>query len=366
MIYLDHNATSPLLPEVLAAMEPWFGVPANPASAHRAGQRAAAAVERARDAVAALVGGASAGVVFTSGATEANHAALHGAHRQSALGPIALDPTAHPSLQAAAKATGRPVVPLPVDREGRLDLAATPEDAALIAVGLANHETGVLADVEALRAHAERLGAWLHLDATQAAGRTPLALDGVDSVALSGHKLGGPGGVGALVLQGGAAFPALLAGGGQERGRRAGTVHTAAVVGLGRACTLARAELEERRARWDRLRPTVERALEQAGARIAGSAAPRVPNTVCGVFDDLLGESLVLALDQRGLCVSAGAACASGSLRASPVLTAMGLDNPEGGLRVSLGPRSTRDAVEAFVEALPLAVDAVREAAAWA
>lgn len=347
MIYLDHNATSPLLPEVLEAMRPWFGVPANPSSAHRAGQRAAIAVEEARQHVARLVGGHPAGVVFTSGATEANHTFLRGARPRV----IALSSIEHPSVRAASRASGATLVEMPVDATGRV--RPTADEACVVSLMAANHETGVLQDLEAARALAARLGARLHVDATQAAGRVPLDLQGVDGVVLSSHKLGGPGGVGALVLPDGDPFPPLFGGGSQERGRRAGTVNTAGVVGFGEACRLAHEELSARAVRWSRQSERLRHGLRALGARLVGDERYLLPNTTCVVFPGILGESLVQALDLRGICVSSGAACASGSLEPSPVLQAMADPEPHGGLRVSLGPRSSDEDVEALLTALP-------------
>lgn len=360
MIYLDHNATSPLLPEVREAMEPWWGVAGNPASVHRAGQAAAAAVDRAREQVAALVGGDPAGVVFTSGATEANHTYLRGAV-QGRPGPVVVSAIEHPCVHGAAEATGRPVQRLPAGRDGVVRLGDLPGGAALVSLMAANHETGVLQPVAEARRRVEGL---LHVDATQAAGRVPLDLSGVDGVVLSSHKLGGPGGVGALVLPDGEAFPALLTGGAQERGRRAGTVNTAGVVGFAAACRLARVELDARRERWAALSVRVREAVQGLGGRVVGARDRLLPNTTCAVFPGVAGESLVQALDLRGVCVSSGAACASGSIEPSPVLTAMGDPEPGGALRVSLGPRTTADEVDELVALLPEVLEAIRAAAA--
>lgn len=370
MIYLDHNATSPLLPEVLQAMQPWLGVPANPASPHRTGQAAAAAVERAREQVATLVGGVPEGVVFTSGATEANHLFVRGALAAAGGGARPelrwrAAPIEHPCVTAALAQWGAVGDPLPVRPNGTVDLDGLEADLVGLSLMAANHETGVIQPVAQARALTRALGAVLHVDATQAAGRIPLQLGEVDGVVLSGHKLGGPAGTGALVLRDGEPFAPLLSGGGQERGRRAGTVNTAGVVGLGHACAIAHRDLAHRTERWTALRDRLEAGLRDLGARVVGAAAPRVPNTTCAIFGDLRAESLVQALDLHGLCVSAGAACSSGSLQASPVLTAMGDPNPEGGLRVSLGPSSQPDDVEALLAALPQVLETARLAQSW-
>ncbi len=349
-VYLDHNATSPLLPEVLEAMRPWLGTPANPASAHIFGQRATVAVEEARSHVAALTGGVPAGVVFTSGATEANHTFLHG---HGGISSIAVSGIEHPCVHDAVARLGAEVLPIPVGANGRMGVVPA---ADLIVMMAANHETGVIQPVN--EARARHPGAIFHVDATQAAGRIPLALGDIDGVVLSSHKLGGPGGVGALILKDGEPFPALLGGGSQERGRRAGTVFTAGVVGFGEACRIAAAELESRCRHWtvwsDQIRETV-RAL---GGEVIG--APLLSNTTCAVFPGIQGESLVQALDLNGVAASAGAACASGSLEASPVLKAMGHPHPDCVLRISLGPRTTEVDISTGITALRAVVPLLR------
>lgn len=361
MIYLDHAATSPLLAEVLEVMRPWLGVPANPASAHRAGQRAAMAVERAREQIAALVGGDPAGVVLTSGATEANHLFLRGVVR---LDPgrrrLVVSAIEHPCVHAAAAETGGPVDVAPVDADGLVHVHEVPADAAAVSLMAANHETGVIQPVQAALAAARAAGAALHVDATQAAGRIRLDLAEVDAVVLSSHKLGGPAGVGALLLRDGEPFPALLTGGAQERGRRAGTVNVAGVVGFGEACRLARERLEVHGARLTGLSERLRAGLVENGARIVGRRDQLLPGTTCAVFRGLGGEGIVQALDLRGICVSAGAACASGSLEPSPVLTAMGDPEPAGGVRFSLGPGTTEAEIEAVLSAIPTILAGLR------
>lgn len=366
MIYLDHNASSPLLPEVLEAMRPWLGRPGNPASVHAAGQAASAAVEDARRRIAAALGREARGIVFTSGATEANHLWFHGLGAVLAPGSrVAIGATEHPCVRAAAaraQAARLAVETLPVDADG---LARWSSLAGVAAVSLmaANHETGVVQPVGALLGAVDP-SCRVHVDATQALGRVPLALSGAHALTLSGHKLGGPGGVGALSLPDGGPWGPLQGGGQQERGRRAGTVPVASVVGLAAAVELALAELPARRARWLPLRARIEAAVRQGGGRVVGEGSERLPNTVCAVYDGLRGDLLVLALDRAGVCVSSGAACASGSQEPSPVLLAQGDPWPLGGLRVSLGPRSTAEDVDRLLEALPEVVERARLAAA--
>jgi cysteine desulfurase len=228
----------------------------------------------------------------------------------------------------------------------------------------ANHETGVLQPITEAARQAAAVGAWLHCDATQAVGRVQLDFDGVHSIVLSGHKLGGPPGIGALVLPDGEDFPALFPGS-QERGRRGGTVPTALVAGLGAACRLAADGLASREARWTALRARFEQAVVAWGGRVVGAGASRVANTSCVVFDDIEGETLVQALDLRGICVSSGAACTSGSTEPSATLLAMGDPHPTGGLRVSWGPHPREDDLDALLGALEASVEALRLAASW-
>lgn len=362
MIYLDHNATSPMLPSVLEVVRPWLGIPANPSSAHAAGQRAASAVETAREEVAELLGRPAAGVVFTSGATEANHLALRG---YASLGAThaAAAPLEHSCVLAALAATDMRVTSLEVAQTGQVDLSSVPDDTDVLALIAAHNETGIVQPVAPAIAMSHRCGFHLHIDATQCVGRVPVDLSAAGSVALSSHKLGGPPGVGALSLQDGAAFPAQLTGGEQERGRRAGTLPTAWLVGFGEACRLARQQCDQRAARQRPLVERVRKVAEDLGAHRSGAAeAPRLPNTLHVVFPDLRGDALVQALDLKGFAVSAGAACASGSIGPSRALQAMADPHPTGGLRVSLGPSTDGTDIDAFCVALRAAVDAARRA----
>jgi cysteine desulfurase len=230
----------------------------------------------------------------------------------------------------------------------------------------ANHETGVLQPIESARVAAHAVGALFHVDATQAAGRVPLALAHADGVVLSSHKLGGPGGVGCLILRDGEPFPPLLTGGSLERGRRAGTVNVAGVVGFGEACRLARLHLDERARHTGSLSAVVRHGLLALGVRLVGDPMRCLPNTTCAVFPGIRGEAVVVALDLHGICVSSGAACASGSVEASPVLRAMGDPEPAGGVRISLGPQNEPRDVDALLAVLNRVLGGLREEAAWA
>jgi len=352
MIYLDHNATSPLLPEVRAAMEPWWAVPCNPSSVHGLGRAAHHAVEQAAEQVAALIGGGAQGVVFTSGATEANHTWFHAMAQLGRADRVALGSFEHPCVRAASRRCAQ-IVPIPMDSRGAAQLTAVPhtDGTSLMAV---NHETGVIQPLDALRT---RPG-WRHIDASAAAGRIALDLGWADAVVYSAHKLGGPMGIGALLLADAEPLPALLEGGSQQRGRRAGTVPTPLVVGFGEAARLARRDLATRHARWTLLRARLLSGVLDLGGQPVGEHT--VGSVLNVVFPGLPAETLVQALDLRGVCVSAGAACASGSVEASPVLQAMGQPEPSGGLRISLGPHSTESDVAGLLAALKPTLSALR------
>lgn len=361
MIYLDHAATSPLIDAARDAMAPWLGVPANPSSVHRLGQAAAGAVERAREDVAALVDADPRGVVFTSGATEANHLHLRGLGR----GAAAVSAIEHPCVHAAILAADLRPVALPVDADGRIGPADLPDDVRVVVWMAANHETGVIQDLDAARRLALAHGAALHVDASQAAGKIPVSAQGIDGLVLSAHKLGGPVGVGALILPTSAPFPALFAGS-QERGRRGGTVNVAGIVGFAAACAEARRERTARAAAIGARRDRLEQALVAHGARVLGARVARLPGTTAVVFPGLPGETIVQALDVDGVCASAGAACASGSSEASPVLAAMGDPEPAGIVRFSLGPGTTDADVDGAIARIGPVVARVRASLAWA
>lgn len=342
--YLDWNATAPLRSEALTAMSAALTRCGNPSSVHRWGRAARQTIERARGAVAALLGAPPEGVVFVSGGTEANHLALLGSGRERVL----VSAVEHDSVLRAVPEAER----IPVDRDGvvvldaleRL-LAADPQP-ALVSVMLANNETGVLQPVAEIAAIARSHGAVFHCDAVQAAGK--IALDtgmiGADLVTLSAHKLGGPPGVGALIVTGGLDLTPRFRGGGQERGCRAGTENLPGIAGFAAAAISAAAEL----AVYDRvraLRDALEAGIAAAApeAVVLGGAAPRLPNTAAIAMPGVAAETQVIALDLDGVMVSAGAACSSGKVGPSHVLEAMGVgpDLAASTIRVSLGWSST-------------------------
>ncbi len=335
MIYLDYNATAPLLARARAAMEPWWGVPANPSAAHRLGRDAAMAVDRARQLVADLVAWPRDGVVFTSGASESNATVF-------ASGRWAASAVEHPSVRAWAASV------VPVDEQGVIDIAALAElhDIDGVSVMYANNETGVIQPVAEVIALARKRGLRVHVDASQAPGRVPLGpLAGADFVTLASHKLGGPQGVGALCVARMTSPAPMVRGAAQERGWRAGTHNVAGIVGFGAASVVAGAECLS-----PTLRDRLERGLVGLGGTVAGGGAPRLPNTSCVSFGTVLAPDLVAALDLAGIAASAGSACASGAARPSSVLQAMGFAGS--GVRFSLGSGTTQDEIDATLAAM--------------
>jgi cysteine desulfurase len=374
-LYLDHNATTaPCAAAVAAMLDAMQRVWANPSSVHADGQAARAALAAARQRVARFAGCAPAEVVFTSGATESNHMAVLGAlaapqARGDALRDRwALSAVEHPGLLALAEALrrrGTPVDVLPVDGQGRLDPAAARARVgprtAVISVMAANNETGVLMPTAEIAALANEHGAWLHTDATQWAGKLPLdfAAGGAHLMTLSAHKIGGPKGVGALLVRKGVDLPALLPGR-QERQRRGGTENLPGIVGFAAACDATADTLVGEARRQQQLRDRLEQSLLAAlpGTEVLGRAVPRLPNTSCLRFGALQAELVLSRLERAGILASSGAACSAGGNRPSHVLMAMGLDADQalGGVRFSLG-RTTRaadveQAIEATVAAL--------------
>jgi len=359
-IYLDYNASTPVDPRVLEAMLPGltdgFG---NPSSLHWFGQQARAALDQARGEVAAVIGSTPGEIVFTGSGTEADNIALRGvaAAAREPRRKIVYSAIEHHAVLNTAKLLGEAGFPLAmvrVGQDGLVDLAdleaKVDEQTALVAVMLANNETGVVQPVAEVARIAHAKGALVHCDGVQAVGKIPLNVGslGADLLALSAHKIYGPKGVGALFVKRGTRLTALLRGGSQERNRRAGTENVAGVAGLGRAAALVREELASERERLAKLRDRLEaRLLEIPGARRNGEG-PRVPGTSNVSFEGIEAESLLMALDLMGLAVSTGAACAAGAVEPSHVLRGMGLpmERVQGSLRFSLGRATTAEQVE--------------------
>ena len=371
---MDANATTPLLPEVLEAMQPFFiNSFGNASSIHQHGQHARAAVERAREQAAALLHCRPADIVFTSGGTESDNTALFGILRPGDH-LITSSIEHHAVLHAALKAQERgiEVAFLPVSSSGIVDpfdvYRALKPNTKLISVMMANNETGVIQPVEQIGKIAAEAEVAFHTDAVQAAGKIPIdvAAIGCHMLSISGHKLHAPQGIGVLYVRRGTRFEPLLFGGAHERQRRAGTENVAGIVGLGKAAEIALASLTDGTddrigVMRDRLEQGLLAKIDECG--VNGAGQPRVPNTTNVSFDHLEGEALVIALDLKGLAVSGGSACSSGSTEPSHVLKAMGLPLAQSGasLRFSLSRLNTEADIDAALELVPAAVAHLRE-----
>ena len=359
--YLDHASTSPPRPGVIDAMVSWLGRTADPGRVHTEGRMVRAAIEDAREAVASLVGVRAREVVFTSGATEAANAAVWGA-AQAQPGVIAAAHVEHSSVRDAVERTGRGVW-LAVDSNGAIEVGAVTQilqgssPVALVNCQWGNHEVGTLQPVEAIVEQCRAAGVLVHIDAAQACGQVALELGalGVDLVSVSGHKFGGPPGVGALIVRRGLRLPPLIVGGDQERARRAGMENVPAIVGFGVAAGFV---------------PAPERALAQTSALLEaglavpgvvayGSTSSRLPHIVCLGVPGVEAEAVLLGLDQAGVAAHSGSACSSESLEPSPVLEAMGVD-AQRSLRLSVGWSTTEADVAAFGRAFGGVVSRLR------
>jgi len=372
-VYLDNSATTPVLPEVLEDMQPYFAEHfGNASSIHHHGQETRAAVESARESVAALLGCRAAEVVFTSGGTEADNLAIFGLVTE---GDHVISSTVeHHAVLNACKhleSEGCEVTYVPVDGRGQVD----PDDVRrslrsntkLVTIMMANNETGVLQPVDEIGRITAEADVYFHTDGVQAAGKVPVDVKqvGCDLLTISGHKIHAPQGVGALYVRKGTQLAPMLYGGRHERSRRAGTENVPGIVGLGKAAELARAGLDrgddkKMASKRDRL----ERALmhvESTG--VNGDGAPRVPNTTSIYVDFIEGEALVIALDLKGLAVSTGAACSSGAIEPSHVLTAMGMRaaRARASVRFSLGKQNTDEEVDFAIGLVPETVARLRE-----
>ncbi|MBU1365178.1 MAG: cysteine desulfurase [Gammaproteobacteria bacterium] len=370
-VYLDHNATTPLEPAVLAAMLPWlesqFG---NASSRHEYGRRARQAIDEARQQVATAVNAHPTEVVFTSGGSEANNLFLKGAAASLQPGMLAVSAIEHPCVLKPAAQLARQgwlVRNLAVDCAGRVKIEdyaeVLLEKPKLLSVMLANNETGVLQDIAALAGAARASGAWFHTDAVQALGK--LAIDfrafnaaGVHAMTLSAHKAGGPKGAAALVLDKRVELQPQIAGGGHERGLRSGTENVPAIVGFGVAAELAAVRVAELSTRMRAMQAKLEVGLAGLGARIFATDVVRLPNTSYFAFPNIDGETLVGKLDREGFAVASGAACSSANPEPSHVLRAMGVapEVARGAVRVSLGIGNTEAEIEQFINALQVTV----------
>jgi cysteine desulfurase len=354
--YFDHNATTPIAPAVIDAMLPvlrdGFG---NASSIHQPGQQAKQVLERARRQVANFLGCSPKEIVFTSGGTEADNLAILGAR-----GHIVTTNIEHPAVLAAC-ARSADFTLVEADANGLIDPAAIKAalrpDTSLVSVMHANNELGTVQPIEAIAEIAHEAGALFHSDGVQAAGKLPVNLDNVDLYTVSGHKLNAPKGVGVLYVRKGADFLPRQFGGRQEQGRRAGTENVPAAAALGAACELPRPDLSALR---DRLEQGILAQVPQAV--VNGANAPRVPNTTNIRFAGIEGEAMVIALDLRGFAVSSGAACSSGAVEPSHVLTAIGLtkDEAKASIRFSLGLGNTIEQIDALIDAVAASASHLR------
>jgi cysteine desulfurase len=365
--YLDYNATTPISAAVMEAMLPYFSRAfGNASSRHEYGRAARKAIDEARQRVATAVGAHPTEVVFTSGGSESNNLLVKGAAACLKPGVIAVSAIEHPCVREPAKELvrqGWALETIGVDGDGRVDaedyqrvLAQMPK---IVSVMLANNETGVVQDVARLAALARPVRALFHSDGVQALGKIPLdfrALNdaGVGAVTISAHKIGGPKGAGALVVDKRVDLRPLVAGGGHERGLRSGTENVPAIVGFGIACELAVARLDAKKVQRLALRAELERGLSSLGATIFGADVVRLPNTTYFALHDIDGETLVGKLDRAGFAVASGAACSSANPQPSHVLLAMGVapDLARGAVRVSLGAETTAATIHQFLAAL--------------
>jgi cysteine desulfurase len=376
-IYLDYNATTPVEPEVLDAMLPYFSAEfGNASSIHTFGQKARAAVETAREQVAALLGARPQEIFFTSGGTESDNHAI--------FGIVSSSTTPHPHVitsfveheavlnacQALEK-QGVDVTYLPVDQDGLVDLehlrAALRKETVLITIMHANNELGTVQPIEQIGAIAKEADVYFHTDAVQSAGKIPIDVNQfqLDLLSVSGHKLYAPKGIGALYVRGGTRLKQLLYGGHHQRGVRPGTENVAGIVGFGKAAEIARNSLANDAKRLSALRDQLEHGLVNRipQSRINGGRAPRTPNTANLVFPGIEGEALLIALDLKGLACSTGAACSSGAVEPSHVLTAIGLPAEEAraSLRFSLGRHTTQADIDFALRVVPAEVAQLRQ-----
>jgi cysteine desulfurase len=375
-IYVDNNATTRVAPEVVEAMLPYFSdFYGNPSSMHAFGGNVGHALKDARARVADLLGASPEEIVFTSCGTESDSTAIWAALRSNpAKRHVITSRVEHPAVKNLCESLtgqGYRVTFVPVDKQGRLDLDylydKLSDDTALVSLMWANNETGMIFPVEEIAREAKSRGILFHTDAVQAVGKVPIDLknSAIDMLALSGHKLHAPKGVGALYVRKGTKFSPFLMGGHQEHGRRGGTENVASIIGLGRACELAGEMMVDEDTRVRALRDKLESGLLAAvpNAAVNGVPEERLPNTSSIAFEFIEGESILLLMDQHGICASSGSACTSGSLEPSHVLRAMGVPftAAHGTIRFSLSIYNTEAEMDTIIEALPPIVERLRQ-----
>ncbi len=375
-VYLDNNATTQVAPVVIEAMLPYlhelFG---NPSSMHSFGGQVAAKIREAREQAAALIGCHPDEIIFTSCGTESDNAAIRSALTvQPEKRHIVTSRVEHPAVRALCAdlaQRGYRVTELPVDALGRLDMdhykeSLTP-DTAIVSLMWANNETGMIFPVERAAAMARERGILFHTDAVQAVGKIPIDLsrNAIDMLAISGHKLHAPKGIGILYVRKGTKFWPFLIGGHQEKGRRGGTENTPSIIGLGKACELAARNMDDENTRVKLLRDRLESELLRLvpNSRVNGDTQDRLPNTSNISFEFVEGESILLMLNEYGICASSGSACTSGSLQPSHVLRAMGVPftMAHGSIRFSLSIYNTEEEIDFVIEKLPPIIETLRK-----
>lgn len=376
VVYLDNNATTMVAPEVFEAMRPYFcEFYGNASSMHTFGGRVGKDIRMAREQVAALLGAHPEEIVFTSCGTESDATAIMAAlHTQPDKRHLVTTRVEHPAILSLCQyleSTGYEVSYLGVDSRGRLDLdelsAAMRKDTALVSIMFANNETGTVFPVERIAGMVKERGILFHTDAVQAIGKISidLARMPIDFLALSGHKLHAPKGIGVLYVRRGTRFRPYLRGGHQESGRRAGTENTPYIIGLGKACELARMTMEDEQGRVPALRDHLEQGLLASvpNAIVNGDTEHRLPNTTSIAFEYVEGEAILLRMDQLGICASSGSACTSGSLEPSHVLRAMGVPftYAHGSIRFSLSRYTTRKEIDFVLGEVPPIIAQLRE-----
>ena len=377
-VYFDHNATTQIDARVLDAMLPWMSAQSgNPSSRHQFGRAAREAVAQAREQVARACGAQASQVVFTASGTEANNLAIKGLADYVPQGQILSSAIEHPCVTRSAmamRALGHTSNSIPVDSNGKVDRAEMKaqlsQATSLVSVMLANNETGVLQDVAELAEIARAHGSLMHTDAVQALGKIDLNFNdlNVHAMTVSSHKLHGPQGAAALILDKRVDIQPLLHGGGQERGLRSGTENVAAIVGFGLACELASQQLADYQDHTLSLRTQLEKGLASMNASIFGAQSTRLSNTSFFAMDGIEGETLVVALDRKGYAVASGSACSSDSTEPSAVLLAMGVQEElaRGAVRVSLGSQNTAQQVANFLHQLQQEILRLKQLSAMA
>ncbi len=376
VIYTDNNATTQVAPEVLEEMLPYFSeLYGNPSSMHSFGGNVESKLKEARTKVADLINVSPDEIVFTSCGTESDNAAIHAAlDANPDRKQIITSNVEHPAIKNSCEALekkGYTITWVPVDEKGVLDTdflySSLSDDTALVSVMWANNETGVLFPVREIAEKTKEMGILFHTDAVQAAGKVPIdvADSGIDMLSISGHKIHAPKGMAALYVRKGFKFSPFLTGGHQEGGRRGGTENTASIIGLGKACELAKEHLNDMDIRVRGLRDQLETGLLEAipASSVNGIRSARLPNTLSIGFDAVEGESILLLMDQVGICASSGSACTSGSLDPSHVLMAMKVPftSAHGSIRFSLSHYNTQEEMASIIEAMPPIIQRLRE-----